>query len=84
MTGQGRQHREAVRLEAAGLIAEGVAPLEAARRTRPGRGGPADAARQTRVSSKSARQWHKAWREGGTAALASRGPSVPSRSAGAC
>jgi transposase len=32
-------------------------------------------ARQLRVSSKSAYQWHKAWREDGTAALVSRGPS---------
>lgn len=61
LTGQGRRRREAVRLEAAGLFAEGVAPAEVAGRLR--------------VSSKSAWQWHKAWREGGTAALASRGPS---------
>jgi transposase len=61
LTAKGRRRREAVRLEAAGLFAEGVAPPEVARRLR--------------VSSKSAYQWHKAWREGGTAALASRGPS---------
>jgi transposase len=41
------------------LFAEGVTPPKVARRLR--------------VSSKSAYQWQKAWREGGTAALASRG-----------
>jgi transposase len=61
LTAKSRRRREAVRLEAAGLFADGVAPPEVAQRLR--------------VSSKSAYQWHKAWREGGTAALASRGPS---------
>jgi transposase len=61
LTPMERRRREAVRWEAAGLFAEGVAPVEVARRLR--------------VTSKSAWQWHKAWREGGTAALSSRGPS---------
>jgi transposase len=60
LTAKGRQRREAVRLEAAGLFAEGVTPQEVARRLR--------------VSSKSAYQWQQAWRDGGAAALASRGP----------
>ena len=60
LTAQGRQRREAVRLEAAGLFAAGVKPREVARRLR--------------VSVKSAYQWHQAWREDGAAALVSRGP----------
>ncbi|GGV01876.1 hypothetical protein GCM10010211_81470 [Streptomyces albospinus] len=36
---------------------------------------PPEVARRLRVSWKSAYQWHKAWREGGGKALASRGPS---------
>jgi transposase len=60
LTAKGRRRREVVRLEAAGLFAEGVAPPEVARRLR--------------VSSKSAYQWQQAWREGGASALASRGP----------
>ncbi|MFE7245271.1 helix-turn-helix domain-containing protein [Streptomyces sp. NPDC057580] len=51
LTAKGRQRREAVRLEAAGLFAEGVRPLEVARRLR--------------VSSKSAYQWYQAWTRGG-------------------
>jgi transposase len=61
LTAKSRQRREAVRLEAAGLFDQGVAAPEVARRLR--------------VSSKSAYQWEKAWREGGVVALASRGPS---------
>ncbi|MFF3691020.1 transposase [Streptomyces sp. NPDC002187] len=61
LTAKGRRRREAVRLEAAGLFAEGVVPPEVAR--------------QLRVSSKSAYQWQQAWREGGAEALASRGAS---------
>ncbi|WP_405407167.1 winged helix-turn-helix domain-containing protein [Streptomyces decoyicus] len=61
LTAKGRRRREAVRLEAAGLYAEGVVP--------PG------AARQLRVGSKSSYQWQQAWREGGAEALASRGAS---------
>jgi transposase len=60
LTAKGRRRREVVRLEAAGLFAEGVTPPEVARRLR--------------VSSKSAYLWQQAWREGGAAALASRGP----------
>ncbi|MEV6054318.1 winged helix-turn-helix domain-containing protein [Streptomyces sp. NPDC052107] len=60
LTAKGRLRREAVRLEAAGLFAEGLTSREVARRLR--------------VSPKSAYQWQKAWRAGGTAALASRGP----------
>ncbi|MEU0664155.1 helix-turn-helix domain-containing protein [Streptomyces lavendulocolor] len=48
-----------MRLEAAGLFAEGIRPLEVARRLR--------------VSRKSAYQWHRAWQEGGVEVLASRG-----------
>ena len=60
LTAKGRQRREAVRLEAAELFAEGVAPAEVAQRLR--------------VSSKSAYLWQRDWREGGTEALASCGP----------
>ncbi|MDF3140026.1 MULTISPECIES: helix-turn-helix domain-containing protein [unclassified Streptomyces] len=59
LTAKGRRPREAVRLETAGLFAEGVVPPEVSR--------------QLRVSSKSAYQWQQAWREGGAEALASRG-----------
>lgn len=61
LTAKGRRRREAVRVEAAGLFAEGLGPVEVARRLR--------------VSSKSAYQWHQAWTKGGVAALASRGAS---------
>jgi putative transposase len=46
LTAKGRQRREAVRLEAAGLFAEGASPPEVARRLQ--------------VSSKSGYQWQKA------------------------
>jgi len=49
-----------VRLQAAEWFAEGVEPLEVARRLR--------------VSSNSAYVWRRRWRAGGEAALASRGP----------
>jgi len=49
-----------VRLQAADWFAEGVEPLEVARRLR--------------VSSNSAYVWRRRWRAGGEAALASRGP----------
>ncbi|MFJ5068189.1 winged helix-turn-helix domain-containing protein [Kitasatospora sp. NPDC088556] len=61
LTAKGRQRREVVRLEAAGLFADGLGPPEVARRLR--------------VSSKSAYQWHQEWAEGGVSALASRGAS---------
>ncbi|WP_405021682.1 transposase [Kitasatospora sp. NBC_00070] len=60
LTAGGRQRREAVRLEAAGLFADGLGPPEVARRLR--------------VTLKSAYQWHQLWRDGGGQALASRGP----------
>jgi transposase len=50
-----------VRIEAAELFAQGVRPPEVARRLR--------------VSRKSAYQWHRKWKDAGTAALTSRGPS---------
>ena len=49
-----------MRLQAAEWFAEGVTPPEVARRLR--------------VSSNSAYAWRRRWREGGKAALASRGP----------
>lgn len=55
-----RAGRERVRLEAVGLFEQGVAPVEVAKRLR--------------VSSKSAYQWRRRWRGGGTAALAAKGP----------
>ncbi|MFF4795638.1 winged helix-turn-helix domain-containing protein [Streptomyces sp. NPDC001276] len=60
LTAKGRQRREAVRLEAAGLFTDGLRAAEVARRLR--------------ISPKSAYQWQKAWRDGGAAALASLGP----------
>lgn len=59
LTAVGRAKREAVRFEAAEMFEQGVRPPEVARRLR--------------VSRKSAYAWHASWREGGTAALASRG-----------
>jgi putative transposase len=61
LTAQGRARREAVRARAADLFAAGVDPVEVAGRLR--------------VSTKSAYQWKRRWQAGGTAALASRGPS---------
>nr|WP_268249718.1 winged helix-turn-helix domain-containing protein [Streptomyces chromofuscus] len=60
MTDAGRQRRETVRMQAAGLFGQGIKPLEVARRLR--------------VSPKSVYQWHQLWRDGGTEALVSRGP----------
>ncbi|MFC6600260.1 winged helix-turn-helix domain-containing protein [Kitasatospora paranensis] len=60
LTAKARRRRERVRLEAAGLFAEGVRPPEVAR--------------WLRVSRKSAWQWQRAWQENGSGALASRGP----------
>ena len=60
LTAAGRARREKVRLQAAEWFAEGVAPPEVARRLR--------------VSCNSAYAWRRRWRDGGTAALASRGP----------
>lgn len=47
-------------MEAAALFGEGVKPPEAARRLR--------------VSCKSTYRWHQVWKQGGAAALGSRGP----------
>src|SRR4051794_13999956 len=55
-----RVRRETVRLQAARLFAEDVAPVEVAARLR--------------VSPKSAYQWRRRWRAGGEQALASTGP----------
>jgi len=55
-----RERRETLRLQAARLFAEDVAPVQVAARLR--------------VSTKSAYQWRRRWRAGGEAALASTGP----------
>src|SRR5437764_1252745 len=55
-----RERRETVRMQAARLFAEDVAPVQVAARLR--------------VSTKSAYQWRRRWRAGGEAALASTGP----------
>lgn len=55
-----RLGRELVRLQAAGLFAEGVSSVEIAGRLR--------------VTAKSVRAWRRAWSEGGVDALASKGP----------
>ena len=55
-----RERRETVRLQAARLFAEDVAPAQVAARLR--------------VSTKSAYQWRRCWRAGDEAALASTGP----------
>ncbi|MEU6603766.1 helix-turn-helix domain-containing protein [Streptomyces shenzhenensis] len=60
LTAAGRAKREAVRFEAVGMFERGARP--------PG------VARRLRVSRRSAYAWHAAWREGGSAALASKGP----------
>ncbi len=60
LTAEGRQRRESVRIQAAELFEQGVKPPEVARRLR--------------VSRKSAYEWRQVWRDGGAAALASRGP----------
>ena len=60
LTAEERGRREQVRLQAAELFAQGVAPVEVARRLR--------------VTRMSANRWCRAWRGGGTAALASTGP----------
>ncbi len=48
-------------MQAAELFEQGIKPLEVAR--------------PLRVSTKSAYQWHRLWRDGGARALATRGPS---------
>jgi putative transposase len=54
-----QQRREQLRLEAAGRFARGDPVSEIAR--------------DLRVTEGSVRRWHRAWRDGGTAALRSRG-----------
>ena len=56
----GRVRRETLRLQAARLFAQDVAPVEVAARLR--------------VSTKSVYQWRRRWRAGGEQALASTGP----------
>ena len=55
-----RAGREAVRLQAAGMFADGLEPVVIAERLR--------------VTPKSVRAWRRAWTGGGVAALASKGP----------
>jgi putative transposase len=61
LTLEARTRREDVRLQAAQLFVQGMAPGQVAR--------------VLRVSTKSVYQWRRAWRAGGDAALASRGQS---------
>ena len=60
LTAKERERHEQVRLEAAELFAQGVAPVEVARRLR--------------VTRMSTNRWYRAWQSGGTQALASKGP----------
>jgi transposase len=60
LTAQGRSRREMVRLQAAEMFAHDADAREIAR--------------SLRVSTKSVYQWRRAWRAGGEAALASKGP----------
>ena len=60
LSAAGRARRERVRLQAARLFEQDMKPVQVAR--------------CLRVSTKSAYQWRRRWRAGGTAALASYGP----------
>jgi transposase len=60
LTAQGRSRREQVRLQAAEMFAHDADARQVAR--------------TLRVSTKSVYQWRRAWRAGGEAALASKGP----------
>jgi transposase len=60
LTAQGRARRERVRLQAAQMFTRDMDPVAIAA--------------SLRVSTKSAYQWRRAWRAGGDAALASKGP----------
>jgi len=60
LTAEGRARREKVRLQAAQMFAQDMDPVQIAR--------------LLRVSARSVYQWRRAWRAGGEAALASRGP----------
>jgi transposase len=59
LTAAGRVRREQVRLSAAAMFEQDMEPVRVAC--------------QLRVSTKSAYQWRRCWRAGGTAALASKG-----------
>jgi transposase len=60
LTAQGRSRREQVRLQAAEMFVQDADARQIAR--------------SLRVSTKSVYQWRRAWRVGGDAALASKGP----------
>ena len=60
LTAQGRSRREKVRLEAAEMFAQDADARQSGR--------------SLRLSTKSVYQWRRAWRSGGEAALASKGP----------
>jgi transposase len=60
LTAEGRARREKLRLQAAQMFKQGIAP--------------AQVAGLLRVSTKSAYQWRRRWRAAGEAALASKGP----------
>jgi putative transposase len=60
LTARGRSRREQLRLEAAEMFAQDT--------------DAGQIARSLRVSTKSVYQWRRAWRAGGDAALASKGP----------
>ncbi|MFI7052267.1 helix-turn-helix domain-containing protein [Streptosporangium canum] len=60
LTAAARASQEQLRFEVADLFAQGVPPLEVARRFR--------------VIRMSANRWYRAWQAGGTTALASKGP----------
>lgn len=60
LSAEGRARREKVRLQAARMFEQDMDPVQIAR--------------LLRVSAKSVYQWRRAWRAGGEAALASKGP----------
>ncbi|MFC0863949.1 transposase [Sphaerimonospora cavernae] len=60
MSAQARAKRERIRFAAADRFAEGLAPPQVAH--------------WLRVTRKSACEWHRAWKDGGKQALASKGP----------
>jgi transposase len=59
LTAAGRARREKVRLQAVAMFGQDMKPVQVAH--------------ELRVSTKSAYQWRRRWRAGGTAALASKG-----------
>ena len=60
LSAAGRVRREKMRLAAAAMFEQHIKPVQVAH--------------ELRVSTKSAYQWRRRWRAGGTAALASKGP----------